>query len=135
MDVTAIDHVNLRIPEDGLDDALAFYSDALGFDIENRDLFEAGEKPFVSVRLTPVSIIHLQPTSTFQPPNETAFDHVAIEFDHTIDELRRHLEDGGVDIDRQLEPLGATGVAPAVYVTDPFGYTLELKARPGGENE
>lgn len=129
MDASAIDHVNLRIPEDGVETAVAFYGDALGFDVENRDLFESGDKPFVSVRLTPVSIIHLQPTAAFHPPDETAFDHVAIEFDHTIEEIRDSLDAAGVEVDRQLEPLGATGVAPAVYVTDPFGYTLELKAR------
>jgi hypothetical protein len=26
-------------------------------------------------------------------------------------------------------PLGATGEAPAVYIRDPFGYRVELKAR------
>lgn len=130
MDATAIDHVNLRIPADGLDAAVEFYRDALGFEIENRDLYESGEKPFFSVRLTPASVIHLRPAENFEPPTETAFDHVAIEFAHDIDELRGHLDAAGVEIDRQLEPLGATGVAPAVYVTDPFGYTLELKAAP-----
>ncbi|KAB1198101.1 MULTISPECIES: VOC family protein [Haloferax] len=135
MDARAIDHVNLRIPEDGVETAVAFYGDALGFDIENRDLFEAGDKPFISVRLTPVSIVHLQPTAKFHPPDETAFDHVAIEFDHTIDEIRASLDAAGVEVDRQLDPLGATGVAPAVYVTDPFGYTLELKALPTESTE
>jgi len=130
MDATAIDHVNLRIPADGLDAAVGFYRDALGFDIENRDLYESGDKPFFSVRLTPASVIHLRPAENFEPPAETAFDHVAIEFAHGIDELRDRLDAAGVEIDRQLEPLGATGVAPAVYVTDPFGYTLELKAAP-----
>ncbi|KAB1185014.1 MULTISPECIES: VOC family protein [Haloferax] len=134
MEATAIDHVNLRIPDDAVDDAVEFYGDALGFDIENRDLFESDEKPFISVRLTPVSIIHLQPTEDFHPPTDRAFDHVAIEFDHTIDELQEHLDAAGVEVDRQLEPLGATGVAPAVYVTDPFGYTLELKAQPDEGN-
>ncbi|WP_411965831.1 VOC family protein [Haloferax sp. YSMS24] len=135
MDARAIDHVNLRIPEDGIETAVAFYSEALGFDIENRDLFESGDKPFISVRLTPVSIIHLQPAANFDPPAETGFDHVAIEFDHTIDELRESLDAAGVEVDRQLEPLGATGVAPAVYVTDPFGYTLELKALLSDEDK
>ncbi|ELK45168.1 glyoxalase, partial [Haloferax sp. BAB-2207] len=109
MDATAIDHVNLRIPADGLDAAVGFYRDALGFDVENRDLFESGEKPFFSVRLTPASVIHLRPAEDFEPPAETAFDHVAIEFAHDIDELRDHLEAAGVEIDRRLEPLGGDG--------------------------
>jgi catechol 2,3-dioxygenase-like lactoylglutathione lyase family enzyme len=126
MDATALDHVNLKIPDDSLDEAIEFYGSALGFDIENLDLYESGEKPFVSVRLTPVSIIHLQPSSDFDFA-QTAFDHVSIELDHSIQEITDHLDAAGVSVDRELEPLGATGVAPAVYVTDPFGYTLELK--------
>lgn len=128
MDATAIDHVNLRIPDDGVEEAIEFYRDALGFDIENRDLYESGDKPFFSVRLAPDSVVHLRPDAEFEPPTGRAFDHVAIGIDHDVEEIESTLSAAGVDVDRRLEPLGATGVASAVYVTDPFGYTLELKA-------
>jgi catechol 2,3-dioxygenase-like lactoylglutathione lyase family enzyme len=128
MDATAIDHLNLKIPADGLDDAVAFYGDALGFAVENRDLYEAGEKPFVSVRLTPDSVLHLRPTERFTPPSGDDFDHVAVRVDATVDEVRAELVAADVDVDQELTPLGATGEAPAVYVHDPFGYYVELKA-------
>ncbi|OYR64617.1 lactoylglutathione lyase, partial [Halorubrum ezzemoulense] len=38
--------------------------------------------------------------------------------------------DAGVEVEKRLDsPLGATGEAGAVYVRDPFGYRVELKAR------
>ncbi|MFB6089505.1 MAG: VOC family protein [Halobellus sp.] len=128
MNGTAIDHVNLQIPDDGLDAALAFYRDALGFEIVGMDRYESGDKPFFSVRLAPDAVIHVQPSAEFEPPTRTAYDHVAVRVDDTIEGIESTLDDAGVEIDRRFEPLGATGVAPAVYVTDPFGYRIELKA-------
>ena len=45
-----------------------------------------------------------------------------------LEAIEATLADAEIGIDRRLDPLGATGAAPAVYVTDPFGYLLELKA-------
>ncbi|RLM56518.1 VOC family protein [Halobellus sp. Atlit-31R] len=128
MNATAIDHVKLHIPEDGVGTALDFYRDALGFGIDGMDLYESGEKPFFSARLAPGAVIHLQPSAEFAEPTRAAYDHVAVRIDDTIEGIEAELDDAGVEIDRHLTPLGATGVAPAVYVTDPFGYRIELKA-------
>ncbi|GGJ05110.1 hypothetical protein GCM10008995_13660 [Halobellus salinus] len=133
MDATEIDHAKLRIPADGIDTSLGFYRDALGFGIDGMDLYESGDKPFFSVRLTPGSVIHVEPDKGFEPPARTAYDHVAVRIDDTIDGIERDLQAAGVEVDRRLDPLGATGVAPAVYVTDPFGYRLELKAERTAE--
>ena len=131
MDGTGIDHAKLRIPADGVDTALGFYRDALGFGIDGMDLYESEEKPFFSVRLAPGAVLHLEPDEGFEPAARTGYDHVAIRIDDTIDGIARELAAAGVEVDRRLDPLGATGVAPAVYVTDPFGYRLELKAERG----
>ncbi|MFA1609462.1 VOC family protein [Halobellus rubicundus] len=128
MNGTAIDHVKLQIPADGIETALAFYRDGLGFEIDGMDLYESGEKPFFSVRLAPGAVIHLEPSDDFAAPSRTAYDHVAVRVDDTIEGVEAALDDAGIEIDRRLDPLGATGVAPAVYVTDPFGYRIELKA-------
>jgi catechol 2,3-dioxygenase-like lactoylglutathione lyase family enzyme len=128
MDVAAIDHVNLTIPADGVERAVEFYGSTLGFDVENRDLYEADEKPFVPVRLAPDAVIHLAPDEAFEPPSGSGFDHVALVLEASITEIRLWLDAAGVEIERSLEPLGATGTAPAVYVRDPFGYVIELKA-------
>jgi lactoylglutathione lyase len=134
MDATEIDHVKLRIPADGVDAALSFYRDALEFSIDGMDRYESGEKPFFSVRLAPGAVIHVEPDEGFEPPTRAAYDHVAVRIDDTIEGIEGDLDAAGVEIDRRLDPLGATGVAPAVYVTDPFGYRIELKAeRTDGE--
>jgi len=133
MDATEIDHVNLAIPTDGVDAAVEFYRDALGFEVDGMDLYETDEKPFFSVRLAPGAVIHVQPDEGFEPPERTAYDHVAVRIDDTIEGIEQALDDAGVEIDRRLDPLGATGVAPAVYVSDPFGYQVELKAERTAE--
>ena len=133
MDATEIDHAKLLIPADGVDTALGFYRDALGFAVDGMDLYESGEKPFFSVRLAPGAVIHVEPDDSFEPPARTGYDHVAVRVDDTIEGIERELEAAAVGIDRRLDPLGATGVAPAVYVTDPFGYRLELKAERTGD--
>lgn len=126
--VRTIDHVNLRIPADGLADARDFYADALGFELAGVDRFEAGEKPFFDVRLAPEHVIHLWPTDEFDAPGATNYDHVALVVDEDIESVRETLDDAGVAVERELDsPLGATGEAGAVYVRDPFGYRVELK--------
>ena len=59
-----IDHVNLRIPEAGADEAREFYGEKLGFGIEDA-LYAADEKPFFDVRLSATAVIHLWPTDEF----------------------------------------------------------------------
>ncbi|MFC6786926.1 VOC family protein [Halobaculum halobium] len=128
MNVRTIDHVNLRIPADGLADAGAFYADGLGFELEGVDRFEAGEKPFFDVRLAPEHVIHLWPTDEFEPPTATNYDHVALVVEADVATVTEALADAGIEVERRLDsPLGATGEAGAVYVRDPFGYRVELK--------
>jgi len=129
MQARHIDHVNLRIPVDGVDDAREFYGERLGFGIEDA-LYAADEKPFFDVRLSATAVIHLWPTDEFEPPAATNYDHVAVVVEESIDDIEAELDAAGVEVEKTLdEPLGATGEAPAVYVRDPFGYRVELKAR------
>jgi catechol 2,3-dioxygenase-like lactoylglutathione lyase family enzyme len=124
-----IDHVNLRIPPEGVDDAKTFYGERLGFDIEEA-LYEADEKPFFDVRLSQTAVIHLWPTDEFEPPTGTNFNHVCVVVEESLDAVGDRLADEGVEVEKELcSPRGATGEAPAVYVTDPFGYRVELKER------
>lgn len=122
-----LDHVNIRIPETRVDDAVAFYRDTLGFDIEDLDAYRRGDRPIFSVRLSATSLVHISPSETFEPPAETNFDHLAIVVDDSIEEVREQLTATGVEIERTGTPKGATGTAAAVYIRDPFGYRLELK--------
>lgn len=129
MQARHIDHVNLRIPEDGVADAREFYGERLGFGIEDAQ-YAADEKPFFDVRLSATAVVHLWPTDEFEPPTATNYDHVAVVVEESIDEIEAELDAAGVEVEKTLDsPLGATGVAGAVYVRDPFGYRVELKAR------
>lgn len=128
MQARHIDHVNLRIPADGPDDAREFYGERLGFEIED-DHYESGEKPFFDVRLSPTAVIHCWPTEEFEPPTATNYDHVAVGVEESIEEIATELGAAGVEVEKRLDsPLGATGEGPAVYVRDPFGYRVELKS-------
>lgn len=127
MNAAHLDHVNLRIPSDRVDDAVAFYRDTLGFALEDLDAYRDGDRPIFSVRLSETSIIHLSPSEEFRPSTAKNFDHVAIVVDDPIGEVKQELTDAGIEIERESTPKGATGSAPAVYVRDPFGYRLEIK--------
>lgn len=125
---TAIDHIKQYIPRDGRADALGFYRDGLGFAIEGMAAYESNKKPFFSVRISPGSVLHLEPDPEFTKPDRTAADHVAIRVAESMAMIETTLAEANIEIDRRLTPRGATGVAPAVYVTDPFGYRIEIKS-------
>lgn len=127
MRVNTIDHVNLLIPKGGVDDALGFYGDTLGFETENLDAYERGERSIFSFRLTPTSVIHIRPDESFKRPDQANFDHYALVVEDSLDEVQETLRNSGVEIIREGNPLGATGRNSAVYVEDPFGYLIELK--------
>lgn len=129
MEISTIDHVNLRIPTDGIDAAVEFYGDQLGFAIEGLKRHKAGEQSFFDVRLAQAHVIHLWPTAEFEPPSGNNFNHVALIVEADIEAVKEQLEEYDIPIQSELEsPLGATGRAPAVYVDDPFGYQIELKS-------
>lgn len=129
MNARHIDHVNLRIPPDGVGTARTFYGEKLEFGIEDAR-YEADEEPFFDVRLSGTAVIHLWPTDDFETPSPTSFNHVCIVVEGSIEAVKTRLDDAGIDIDTELDsPRGATGEAPSVYITDPFGYHLELKQR------
>ena len=131
MEPRAIDHINLKIPPDSRDRALAFYRDTLGFDADRLERFTAGEIPFFAIRLTDRSVIHFWPDPDFEPPTGENYDHVSIHLDASIESIRDQLDEADVPLEDDREVLGAAGTARAVYVRDPFGYLVELKARHG----
>lgn len=131
MQARAIDHVNFKIPEDRVDEALAFYRDALGFGVEDLEAYREGDRPLFSFRLGDSCVVHVSPTDDFEAPSERNLRHVCIVLEATRDEVRAALEDAGYEVRRESNPKGATGRNPALYVEDPFGYVLELKQAEG----
>jgi catechol 2,3-dioxygenase-like lactoylglutathione lyase family enzyme len=130
MDGRAIDHVNIKIPDNRVDDAVEFYHETLGFDPEQLDAYREGERTLFSFRLSESAVIHVRPVDPdeFEEPRGDNYDHFAIVLDADLDEITDTLEAGGVEIRRTSNPLGATGRNPAAYVSDPFGFVIELKS-------
>ena len=78
------------------------------------------------MRLSATAVVHLWPIEEFERPTATNYDHVAI----VVEEIESELDAVGIEIEQALDsPLSATGEASGVYVRDPFGYRVELKAR------
>lgn len=127
MDVRHIDHVNIKIPTSGVDRAIEFYRDTLGLDPEQLDAYRTGDRTLFSFRLSDDSVLHVRPVDDFEPPSDANYDHFALRVGESVDDVEEILDAGGVDVERESNPLGATGRAPAVYVRDPFGYLIEIK--------
>lgn len=130
IEVTDIDHVALSVAD--LDDALEFYHELLGLPIRDRDMFDAGELPFVAV-VAGGRHLHLFPTDE---PIDPGRDHVCLllrcddtDTREAMDELLEDLRAAGVEIepDEPVERLGAYGRDWATYVRDPDGRIVELK--------
>jgi catechol 2,3-dioxygenase-like lactoylglutathione lyase family enzyme len=129
MNVQWIDHLNLRIPADRIDDFVAFYRDALGLDLEHLEDYRTGDRGFFYLRLTDHAVVHVAPTEDFTEPDNEAFNHVALFVDEPRTTVRQRLEASDATIvDVVDERLGATGEHPSIYAEDPFGYLVELKS-------
>lgn len=130
MDGIAVDHVNIQVPENRVDEAVSFYRDALGFEPEDLEAYREGNRPLFSFRISKTCVIHVRPIPDveFEPPTDNNYDHFALLLDESIETIRATLEDADIEIQRSSTPLGATGRNPAVWVSDPFGYVIELKA-------
>lgn len=130
MDILAIDHVNLHIPNDRIDDAVDFYEGILGWEAETLDTYRAGETSLLTFRMAEGCVLHTLPVDPdeFDAPDDGGYDHCAVRVDRSFESLEHALEGQGVELDAKGERRGATGVAKAAYVYDPFGYRWELKA-------
>ena len=128
MHAIAFDHVKLQVPADEFDAVIGFYEATLGLPIEGRDRFNRGDKPFVSARIAADSVIHIEPVVGSPAMADRPVDHLALRMDASITEIVAHCEAAGVPIERRLDALGAVGEAPAVYIRDPTGMRVELKA-------
>jgi len=83
---------------------------------------------FFDVRLAPGHVIHLWPTSEFEPLSGDNFNHLALVVEADVETVKKHLVASDISITSERESLlGAAERAPAVYVEDPFGYQIELK--------
>lgn len=117
--VTAIDHIVLPVPDVAA--VVAWYRDELGLGVERQDLFDEGKVPFVSLRISPTTLIDVMPGE----PSGTNVDHVAVVVEEDVDELaasgRFEVEIGPADL------FGARGQGRGIYIRDPAGNLVELR--------
>jgi len=127
MQITGADHTNWRVSD--LDRSLHFYRDVLGLEPFGLEEFHRGERPIVSLRISPTFILHLAPDPSFDPGPTGGYDHLALVVEGTdADALEEQLKASGVEVERRAEGVvGARGEGKALYVRDPDGYLIELK--------
>ena len=125
--VTGMDHIVLRVSD--VERSLDWYTSRLGLEPVREAEWRAGDCPFPSVRISADTIIDLIGGDV---------DHDARNLDHfcmvvtadSMDEVRRS---GNFDIvrDPDFALFGARGMADGLYIRDPDGNEIELRAYPG----
>lgn len=119
--IVGIDHVVVRTADQAR--ALEFYRDVLGLVVER----EQPELHLIQLRAGR-SLIDLVPGSGADPQRPN-IDHFALEirpFDESA--LRAHLAARGVEVIESGLRYGAGGEGPSLYIHDPDGNKIELKA-------
>jgi catechol 2,3-dioxygenase-like lactoylglutathione lyase family enzyme len=132
--IREIDHLVLRVVD--LEGMLHFYCGALGCTVERRQ----DEIGLIQLRAGR-SIIDLVPVDGklgkaggAAPGREARnLDHFCLRvepFDEA--DIRRHLEEFGIEVGSVEMRYGAEGEGPSIYLTDPEGNVVELKGPPAG---
>jgi glyoxylase I family protein len=135
-----IDHIVLWVQDPIA--SLRFYEQVIGFTGVRVEEYQAGDAPFLSVRVSPEAIIDLMSLSSApgtekltKAPGSAAHpvNHLCLALSRTgYDALIRRLEKESVDTDaRMRQSFGARGLAPeAFYFKDPDGNVIEARYYP-----
>ena len=122
VEVGAIDHIVLNVADGRR--AMEWYRDHLGLEPVRYEEWEAGEVPFVSLRVSDTTIIDLFETDR----TGENMNHFALWVEGDVDGLLA-CEDVDVVADHESR-FGAQGDGPAAYIRDPDGNIVELKRYP-----
>jgi glyoxylase I family protein len=130
--IRGIDHIVLRSREPGR--LVAFYRDVLGCSVER-------EQPHIGLTQlrAGLCLIDVVPQGALAGAADDAsgvhrnLDHLCLIIEpFDADELAAYLRDQGVQVGDVALRYGAEGEGPSLYVQDPEGNGIELKAPVGG---
>ena len=122
--VTGFDHLVLVV--DDVERSVAWYVGELGLTPERLDEWRDGKVFFPSVRISPMSIIDIIARGDADRGDGKNVDHLCLVVDDDVAELARS---GRFDVvDGPDTRWGAQGDATSIYVTDPDGNVVELRA-------
>lgn len=105
---------------------LAWYQRHLGLEGVRLDEWRAKQAPFPSLRVTGSTIIDLIPGS---PEQRGHLDHIC--FVVSRDDIEAVRAAGELAIEDEGTRFGARGNAHSIYVRDPDGLLVEMRAYPG----
>ena len=136
--IETIDHVVLRVSDP--EAAIRFYRDVLGCAVERTLPPEIGliqlRAGDALIDLVPVDGQIGRSGGAAPGPDGHNMDHFCVRL-KSFDEakIREHLDSLGIEVPPTATRYGAQGNGPSIYVRDPDGNTIELKApRPGAES-
>ncbi len=126
MRILELDHVVFRVTD--MERSVQWYRDVLGLPVVRLDEWRQGTAPFVSVRITPDTIIDLQVGVV----DGTNVDHIALVVDDVdLAVLAASGRFGEIAPPRPL--FGARGMGVGIYIRDPDGHGIELRSYPSSK--
>ncbi len=124
--VVAMDHIVLRVSD--VARSLDWYTTELGLAPVRVDEWRAGECPFPSVRVSQETIIDLIEGDVEQDTSN--LDHFCMVVTAESMAAVRASGDFKIVRDPDVELYGARGYADGLYIADPDGNEIELRAYP-----
>jgi glyoxylase I family protein len=120
-----IDHVVLRVTD--IERSLHFYTEILGLSLE-RIIEDIGVYQ-IRCGQNLIDLCVLKEGKQLADKDERGIDHLCLMVHGDFDAIVSHVKEQGVPITfGPVELYGATGFGTSIYVLDPDGHTLELKA-------
>lgn len=120
----ALDHVVLLVADARR--SAAWYRDVLGLEVLREAAWEAGEAPFLSLRIDAGTIVDLFE----QAPEGVNVDHLCLVVDD-LDAVLAHPSAAPEGAPARL--WGARGWGRAAYLRDPDGHRIEVRTYEGVE--
>ena len=121
MPISDIDHYNLRVPKENIDELLSFYTSVIGLTVGDRPLKSFGYWLYAGEK----SLLHLSLASAEEQreyDKQNAIDHIAFSCSQLKD-FENQLTKAGVSFNRK--EISETGQI-RLFLHDPMGNKIEL---------